>query len=115
MKKKARKLIMTINATILNEIWKAQNSFKHEQKKIPTVNIIKNIKRNLKEIIKIHYNKHEKNNTMSSFQKKVKTLYAQSKTIFLLLKFEKIRICHTPFNTHTHTTYGFGVTILRIV
>ena len=71
MKKKARKLIMTINATILNEIRKAQNSFKHEQKKIPTVNIIKNIKRNLKEIIKIHYNKHEKNNTMSSFQKKV--------------------------------------------
>ena len=47
--RKTRKLIMTINTTILNEIWKARNSFKHEQKKIQTVNIIRNIKRNLLE------------------------------------------------------------------
>ena len=67
---KPRKLIMTINTFILNEIWKARNAFKHEQKKIPTDNIIQNIKRNLKEIITIHYNKHEKNNTLTSFQEK---------------------------------------------
>ena len=47
--RKTRKLIMTINTTILNEIWKARNSFKREQKKIQTVNIIRNIKRNLLE------------------------------------------------------------------
>ena len=29
---------MTINTTILNEIWKGRNLFKHEQKKIPTDN-----------------------------------------------------------------------------
>ena len=51
---------MTINTSILNEIWKARNLFKHEQKKIPTENIIMNIKRSLKEIITIHFNKHEK-------------------------------------------------------
>ena len=65
---KTGKLIMTINTSILNEIWKARNLFKHEQKKIPTDNIIENIKRRLKEIIKIHFNKHEKNNTILSFQ-----------------------------------------------
>ena len=67
-KNKTRKLIMTINTSILNEIWKARNLFKHEQKKVPTDNIIQNIKRSLKEII-IHFNKHEKNNTILSFQK----------------------------------------------
>ena len=64
---------MTINTSILNEIWKARNLFKHEQKKIPTDNIIQNIKRNLKEIITIHFNKHEKNNTLLSFQEKSTT------------------------------------------
>lgn len=48
---------MTINATILNEMWKARNLFKHEKKKITTVNIISNIKRNLKEVITIHNKK----------------------------------------------------------
>ena len=57
---KTRKLIMTINTSILNEIWKARNLFKHEQKIIPTKNMIENIKRSLKEIITIHFNKHEK-------------------------------------------------------
>ena len=55
--KKTKKLIMTINTTILNEIWKARNLFKHETKRIPTENIITNIKNNLKEIIIIHYKK----------------------------------------------------------
>ena len=54
---------MTINTSILNEIWKARNLFKHEQKKIPTDKIIQNIKRSLKEIT-IHFNKHEKNNSI---------------------------------------------------
>ena len=48
---------MTINATILNKMWKARNLFKHEKKKITTVNIISNIKRNLKEVITIHNKK----------------------------------------------------------
>ena len=58
---------MTVNISILNEIWKARNLFKHEQEKIPTDNIIQNIKRNLKEIIPIHFNKHEKNSILLSF------------------------------------------------
>ena len=68
--KKTRKLIMTINTTILNEIWKARNLFKHETKRIPTENIISNIKKNLKEIIMIHYKKHEQNNSLLTFQEK---------------------------------------------
>ena len=60
---KSRKL-MTINTSILNEIWKARNLLKHEQKKIPTDNIIQNRKRSLKEIITIQFNKHEKNNNI---------------------------------------------------
>ena len=73
---------MTINTSILNEIWKARNLFKHEQKKIPTENIIMNIKRSLKELITIHFNKHEKNNKIS-FQKnlQLKMLYVPFKTI----------------------------------
>lgn len=55
---------MTINATILNEMWKARNLFKHEKKKIATVNIISNIKRNLKEVITIHYKKKMKKPTL---------------------------------------------------
>ena len=55
---------------MLNEIWKARNLFKHEQKKIPTDNSAENIKRNLKEIITIHFNKHQKNNTLTTFQEK---------------------------------------------
>ena len=60
---------MTINTTILNKIWKAQNLFKHETKKLPTKNIIPNIKNDLKEII-IHYKKHEQNNSLLVFQEK---------------------------------------------
>ena len=59
-KHKTRKLIITINTSVLNEIRKGRNLFKHEQKKMPTDNIIQNIKRNIKEIITIHFNKHEK-------------------------------------------------------
>ena len=79
---KSRKL-MTINTSILNEIWKARNLFKHEQKKIPTDNIIQNRKRSLKEIITIQFNKHEKNNTILSFKKysRLKTLYVPFKII----------------------------------
>ena len=79
---KSRKL-MTINTSILNEIWEARNLFKHEQKKIPTDNIIQNRKRSLKEIITIQFNKHEKNNTTLSFKKysRLKTLYVPFKII----------------------------------
>ena len=62
---------MTINTIILNEIWKARNLFKHETKIISTENIITNIKNNLKEIIMIHYKKHEQNNSLLTFQEKL--------------------------------------------
>ena len=70
---KTRKLIITINTSVLNEIRKGRNLFKHEQKKMPSDNIIQNIKRNIKEIITIHFNKHEKNNILSSFKEKFTT------------------------------------------
>ena len=62
---------MTINTTILNEICRARNLFKHETKGIPTENIITNIKNNLKEIIMIHYKKHEQNNTLFNLSRKI--------------------------------------------
>ena len=85
---KSRKL-MTINTSILNEIWKARNLFKHEQKKIPTDNIIQNRKRSLKEIITIHFNKHEKNNTILSFQKnfEIKNALCTIQTNYLTFQF----------------------------
>ena len=96
---KTRKLIMTINTSILNEIWKTRNLFKHEQKKIPTDNIIQNIKRNLKEIKTIYFNKHEKNNTILSFQEKFAIENAlcaiQSNSLNFHFKKIKPRICHT--------------------
>ena len=80
--KKTRKLIMTINMSILNKIWTARNLFKHEQKKIPTANIIQDIKK-LKKIITIHYNKHEKYNTIpTKIYNKQRKRNVQSKTIF---------------------------------
>ena len=66
--KKTKKLMMTINTTIFNEIWKVQNQFKHETKRIPTENILTNIKNNLNEIIMVHYKKHEQNNSLLKFQ-----------------------------------------------
>ena len=81
---KTRKLIMTVNNSILNEIWIARNSFKHEQKKIPTVNIIQNIKRNLKETITIQYNKHETKQYYSNFSRK---LYKRKRLMYNLLTF----------------------------
>ena len=94
---KTRKLIMTINTSILNEIWKARNLFKHEQKKIPTDNIIQNTKGSLKEIITIHFNKHEKNNTILSFQKifAIKNALCTIQNNSLIFHFQKLRICHT--------------------
>ena len=68
---KTQKLIITVNTSILNEIWKARNLFKHDQKKIPTDNIIQNRKRSLKELITMHFNKHEKNNNII-FSKKIR-------------------------------------------
>ena len=70
MEKKTRKLLMTINTSILNEIWTERNLFKHEQKKILAANIIQTVLKKLKEIITTHYNKHEKNNTILNFQQK---------------------------------------------
>ena len=61
---------MAINTSISNETWKTRNLFKHGEKKKPTDNIIQNINRSIKEIITIHFNKHDKNNTLS-FSRKI--------------------------------------------
>ena len=96
---------MTINISILNEIWKARNLFKHEQKKIPADNIIENIKRNLKEIITIHFNKHEKNNTLSSFRERFTIENAlcntQNNSLTFLFLNRTEDLSHIPI-THIH-------------
>ena len=100
---------MTINTSILNEIWETGNLFKHEQKKIPTYNIIKNIKRNLKEIKTIHFNKHENNNSILSFQEKfaIENALCAIQINSLTFHFKKNKakdLSHTPvIRTHTHT------------
>ena len=106
---------MTISTSILNEIWKTRNLFKHEQKKITTDNIIQNIKRNLKEIIIIHLNKHDrnKNNKILSFQEKfsIDNALCTIRSSSLTFHFKKNKtkdLSHTPVirthtRTHTHT------------
>ena len=106
---------MTISTSILNEIWKTRNLFKHEQKKISTDNIIQNIKINLKEIIIIHLNKHDrnKNNKILSFQEKfsIDNALCAIRSSSLTFHFKKNKtkdLSHTPVirthtRTHTHT------------
>ena len=99
---------MTINTTILIEIWKARNMFKHERKKIPMDNIMENIKRNLKEIITIHFSKHQKENTITTFQEKFTIQQNALCTIqrnSLTFHFKTKVWSHIIIN-HIHTIYG---------
>ena len=66
--KKTRKLLLTIHITKLNEIWKARNLLK--QTKSPTNDvIIKKIQTKLREIIKINFQKHLRQETLETFKK----------------------------------------------
>ena len=56
--KKTRKLLLTIHITILTEIWKARNLFKHRTKLLTNDIIIKKIKTKLREIIRINFQKN---------------------------------------------------------
>ena len=56
--KKVKKVLLTIHITILNEIWKARNLLKHQNKTFTNDFIIKKINTKLKEIIRINFQKH---------------------------------------------------------
>ena len=61
--KKTRKLLLTIHITILNEIWKARNLLKHQTKSLTNDVIINKIKTKLREIIRINFQKHLRQET----------------------------------------------------
>ena len=67
--KKVKKLLLTVHITILNEIWKARNLLKH-QKKSPTNDaVIKKINAKLREIVRINFQKHLRQETLETFKK----------------------------------------------
>ena len=49
--KKVKKLLLTLQRTMLNEIWKARNSLKHQKRSVTNDVIIKKSKIKLREII----------------------------------------------------------------
>ena len=67
--KKTRKLLLTIHITKLNEIWKARNLLKHQTKSPTNDVIIKKIKTKLREIVKINFQKHLRQETLETFKK----------------------------------------------
>ena len=67
--KKTRKLLLTIHITILNEIWKARNLLKHQTKSLTNDVIINKIKTKLREIIKINFQKHLRQETLEALKK----------------------------------------------
>ena len=67
--KKVKKLLLTIHITILNEIWKARNLLKHQKKVLTNDVIIKKINAKLKEIIRLNFQKHLRQETLETFKK----------------------------------------------
>ena len=67
--KKVKKLLLTIHITLLNEIWKARSLLKHKKKTLTNDVIIKKINTKLREIIKISFQKHLREETLENFQK----------------------------------------------
>ena len=67
--KKVKKLLLTIHITILNEIWKARNLLKHQKKVLTNDVVIKKINAKLKEIIKLNFQKHLRQETLETFKK----------------------------------------------
>ena len=66
--KKIKKLILTIHIAILNEIWKSRNLLKHQNKKLTNDVIIKKINTKLREIIRINFQKHLRQETLETFK-----------------------------------------------
>ena len=67
--KKIKKLLLTIHITILKEIWKARNLLKHQKKSLTNDVIIKKIITKLREIIRINFQKHLRQETLETFKK----------------------------------------------
>ena len=62
------KLILTIITFILNQIWICRNALKFENKTVCTQANIDHVIYNIKHIIKIKYNYHKRNNSLSEFK-----------------------------------------------
>ena len=67
--KKVKKLLLTIHITILNEIWKARNLLKHQKKSLTNDAVIKKINAKLREIVRINFQKHLRQETLETFKK----------------------------------------------
>ena len=67
--KKIKKLLLTIHIAILNEIWKARNLLKHQNKILTNDVIINKINTKLREIIRINFQKHLRQETLETFKK----------------------------------------------
>ena len=67
--KKSKKLLLTIHITILKEIWIARNLLKHQKKSLTNDVIIRKIITKLREIIRINFQKHLRQETLETFKK----------------------------------------------
>ena len=67
--KKVKKLLLTIHVTILNKIWKARNLLKHRRKSLTNDVIIKKINTKLREIMRINFQKHLRQENLETFKK----------------------------------------------
>ena len=66
--KKIKKLLLTIHIAILNEIWKARNFLKYQQKILSNDVIIKKITTKFREIIRITFQKDLRRETLETFK-----------------------------------------------
>ena len=66
--KKIKKLLLTIHIAILNEIRKARNLLKHWKKILTNDVIMKKINTKLREIIRINFQKHLRQDTLETFK-----------------------------------------------
>ena len=66
--KKVKKLLLTIHITILNEISKARNLLKHQKKSLTNDVIITKSNTKLREIIRINFQKHLRQETLETFK-----------------------------------------------
>ena len=67
MPSETKKLLLTITNTILTHIWKTRNRLQFDNTIIPNTNTIRNIKNNLKNIIRTYYKQHLIQNTLREF------------------------------------------------
>ena len=65
-----KKLLLTITSLILYELWHARNEFKYENIYPNTGRTKRRIKTQLANLLKTHFRKHKKENTLDSFRDK---------------------------------------------